>query len=132
MLKGASIISMYYSDHPYWGHPVTLFSISGSSLAPHFVDHDYCSKLAGDDLTNTSVLGVDEDGNAVFAAGVTHEDTTDVEITTAAKFTDLRMGLFMVDQATAHQLRYSKNKLKISRITQGIPKFEKETVFHFK
>ena len=41
----------------------------------------------------------------MFAAGVTHDETTDVEVITTAKFTDLRMGLFMVDQSTAHQLR---------------------------
>ena len=68
-----------------------------------------------DDVLNTSVaLSVSEDGVPTFATMVSKEvETAELEAASGATFTDLRVGLFLVNESIAHEL----SKVSSSDIT---------------
>lgn len=86
------------------GKPLLKKSSSGHS--PMLVSYDECRQWCGDDVDNKSVvLSVSEEGLTTFAAPVSpDQDTVELESRTLASFTDLRVGLFLVNQEVAHTL----------------------------
>ena len=59
----------------------------------------FFDRVCPDVCTSSVVLSVMEDGTPTFASMISKEtDPTEVEIRTGAMFTDLRVGLFLVNQ----------------------------------
>ena len=72
------------------------------------------ASLAPDLATSSVVLSVGEDGTPAFAVNMAAAgDTGEVESRTLATFTDLRVGLFLVNQGVAHTLS------KVTTFTTG-------------
>ena len=80
----------------------------GSGPGDHqasWVDFENTLKLNPDVKTKSVALSVDDAGVARFATMLGSEaDPVDVEISNSSKFTDLRVGLFLVNGEVAHTL----------------------------
>lgn len=71
----------------------------------HYVDYSYCDKVCSDVLNTSVALSVSEDGVPTFATMVSKEaETAELEAESGATFTDLRVGLFLVNERIAHEL----------------------------
>ena len=96
------------------GQPLLRRGSGPRDHAPHYVDHSYAASLAPDLATSSVVLSVGEDGTPAFAVNMAAAgDTVEVESRTLATFTDLRVGLFLVNQEVAHTLS------KVTTFTTG-------------
>jgi NADH pyrophosphatase NudC (nudix superfamily) len=80
----------------------------GSGPGDHqasWVDFEKTLELNPDVKTKSVALSVDDAGVARFATMLGSEaDPVDVEISNSSKFTDLRVGLFLVNSEVAHTL----------------------------
>ena len=75
------------------------------SSGPVFVDYYTCLATCPGLENESVVLSVNSDGVPTFAAPLSQDsDPVELETKTLATFTDLRMGLFMVNTEVAHQL----------------------------
>ena len=67
--------------------------------------HDDHVKVCEDVLHTSVALSVSEDGVPTFASMVSREaETAELEAVSGATFTDLRVGLFLVNEIIAHEL----------------------------
>jgi len=86
------------------GKPMLTRSPTGA-MSPVWVPPSQACQLRDNLEDNLAVLGIDDHGVAQFALNIGETaDVPDVEAEIGGKFTDLRMGLFMVDSVTAHTL----------------------------
>jgi len=71
----------------------------------HYVDYSYCDQVCEDVLNTSVALSVSEDGVPTFATMVSKQsETAELEAVSGAIFTDLRVGLFLVNERIAHEL----------------------------
>ena len=93
------------------GKPLLKRGSGPGDHLPQYVDFQDCSQVWPDVLDCSVALSVSEEGEPIFASMMSKEaDTVSVETKTLATFTDLRVGLFLVNQTVAHQL--SKVQIK--------------------
>jgi len=86
------------------GKPLLAKNMTGEML-PLWISTLESSLLESDLVQNSVVLGVTAAGVAQYALNVDESvDLKSVEVQHGGKFTDLRVGLFMVDSPTAHTL----------------------------
>ena len=87
------------------GQPLLQKGSAPGLHSPSFLSYSQSDRLTSDLTEQSVVLGVEKDGTARFAALLSKEaDPHEVEAETLCQFTDLRVGLFMVDSGTAHTL----------------------------
>ena len=80
-------------------------SLKSESWSGTYSSHDDHVKVCEDVLHTSVALSVSEDGVPTFAAMVSKEaETTELEAVSGATFTDLRVGLFLVNEIIAHEL----------------------------
>lgn len=87
------------------GQPLLKRGSGPGDHHPQYVDFKDCSQVCPDVLNSSVALSVSEEGQPIFATMMAKEaDPIHVETKTLATFTDLRVGLFLVNQTVAHQL----------------------------
>lgn len=104
------------------GQPLLSRGSGPGDHVPKFVDYHDCVRVCPDVCTSSVVLSVMEDGTPTFASMISKEtDPNEVEIRTGAMFTDLRVGLFLVNQVVAHQLSKGWSLLMWSKKNKFCP-----------
>ena len=93
------------------GQPLLKKGSGPGDHLPQFVEFQDCSQVCPDVLDSSVALSVSDEGQPIFASMMSKEaDPISVETKTLATFTDLRVGLFLVNQTVAHQLSKVLNK----------------------
>jgi len=105
---------------PYAKGKPLLTSTNKEQLALKWLDSEVTAELLMDPAANCAVLGVSKSGIAQFALNIAGEDSTfsRLESRFEGRFTDLRVGLFMVDQLAAHTLTKGWSLLQWKRKTK--------------
>jgi len=102
------------------GQPLLRLGQRQGELQAHFVDFSYCDKICDDVFNTSAALSVAEDGVPMFATSVLKEVeaaqlsshqllsqelvTSKLEAETGASFTDLKVGIFLVNESNAQDL----------------------------
>jgi len=87
------------------GEPLLRKGSSQGDHQPAWVDFDKTLELNPEAKTQSVALSVDEEGIPKFATMLGHQaDPGEVEMASRSKFTNLRVGLFLVNSEVAHTL----------------------------